>query len=219
MADANRLLMRLAIFSLAIAGICFVLYPSIRPFSNESTLKGAEAFASSEWVIAHSLAMIGFILVTLGLFGVYCHLRNTIMSYYIIPAFIVMWIGIGLTLPYYGAETFALHAVGKEALKHNNVDLLVTLTNSIRFGEGVWFFGFGLIAIAFGAILFAIAVWRSGTLSKWSGIPLAIGFVLFIPQFYTPQPMRIAHGILILVGCWLIAWDILKHRKGTDHSR
>ncbi len=214
MADTNRLLMRLAIFSLAIAGICFVLYPSIRPFSDESTLKGAYAFASSAWVIAHSLAMIGFILIALGLFGLYCHLR----SYYLIASIIAMWIGIGLTLPYYGAETFALHAVGKEVLKHDNVDLLATLTNSIRFEEGIWFFGFGLIAIAFGAILFAIAVWRSGTLSKWSGIPLAIGFVLFIPQFYTPQPMRITHGILIMVGCWLIAWDILKHRKGTVHS-
>jgi O-antigen ligase len=122
---------------------------------------------------------------------------------------------IGFTLPYYGAETFALHAVGREVVRQSNVDLLVILTNSIRFGEGIWFFGFGLLAIAVGTILFGIAIWKSGILTRWSGIPLAIGFTLFIPQFYTPQPVRIGHGLLVMVGCWLIAWSVLNYRKGS----
>jgi hypothetical protein len=32
----------------------------------------------------------------------------------------------------------------------------------------------------------------------------AAGFVLFLPQFFTPAPVRIAHGVLMLVGLgWL----------------
>jgi hypothetical protein len=50
---------RLAALSLVIAGVCFLLYPAIRPFSDEATLRGAEAFASSAWLLAHSLVMVG----------------------------------------------------------------------------------------------------------------------------------------------------------------
>jgi hypothetical protein len=211
-------LTRLTALSLAIAGVCFFLYPTIRPFSDESTLRGAEAFAASSWLLAHSLAMIGFILLTLGLLGLYSHLRETAAGSLVVEALVVTWVGVGFTLPYYGAETFALHAVGQEAVKQNNVDLFVILTNSIRFGEGIWFFGFGLLAIAIGTILFAIAIWRSGILTRWSGIPLALGFTLFIPQFYTPQPVRIGHGLLVMLGCWLMAWSVLTYRKGLRGS-
>ncbi len=141
--------------------------------------------------------MTGFIPLILGLLGLYNQLRETTAGSLGITALVVTWIGVGFTLPYYGAETFALHAVGQEVVRQNNVDLLVTLTNSIRFGEGIWFFGFGLLAIAVGTILFGIAIWKSGILTRWIGIPLTIGFTLFIPQFYTPQPVRIGHGLLV----------------------
>lgn len=216
MAYPNTPWTRLTALSLAIAGICFALYPAIRPFSDEASLQGAEAFASSSWLLAHSLAMIGFILLILGLLGLYGQLRQTAVERIGITALVVTWIGVGLTLPYYGAETFALHAVGQEAARQSNVELLVTLTDSIRFGEGIWFFGIGLIAIAVGTVLFAIAVWGSGILNKWSGIPLAVGFMLFIPQFFTPQPVRVSHGLLIMVGCLLMAWSILNHRVGES---
>ncbi len=216
---ANTLRTRLAALALVIAGVCFVLYPALRPFSAESTLQGARAFATSAWPLAHSLAMVGFILLTLGLLGITGRLRETPAGRLSLTALVVTWIGVGLTLPYYGAEAFALHAVGQEALRQNNVDLLVTLTNSIRYGPAIWLFGTGLLAIAAGTILFAVAIWRSGVLAKWSGILLAVAFALFIPQFFTPQPVRVAHGLLILVGCWLLAWNLLSRRTGEESAR
>jgi hypothetical protein len=39
-----------------------------------------------------------------------------------------------------------------------------------------------------------------------SGLLFAIGFGLFIPQFYLPAGARIAHGVLVAIGClWLAA--------------
>ncbi len=219
MISTNALRTRLAALSLAIAGVCFVLYPAIRPFSDESTLRGAQAFATSAWPLAHTLAMVGFILLTLGLLGVASRLSETPAGLLGFTALVVTWIGAGLTLPYYGAEAFALHAVGQEALRQNNVDLLVTLSNSIRYGPAIWLFGTGLLAIAAGTLLFAIAIWRSGVLPEWSGIPLAVGFALFIPQFYTSQPVRVGHGLLILAGCWLLAWSMASRRAGEDSAR
>jgi len=95
--------------------IFFVLYPAIRPFSDESSLQGAEAFASFSWVLAHSLAMVAFVLLALGLLGLYIRLQETTVERRAIQALVLSWIGVGLTLSYYGAETFGLHTIGQEA--------------------------------------------------------------------------------------------------------
>src|SRR5207253_11363369 len=73
--DASRV--RLGAASFAIAGVLFLLYPAIRPFSDETSLQGAAAFASTAWIVAHVLAMLGFILVTLGLLSVYRNWRSS----------------------------------------------------------------------------------------------------------------------------------------------
>jgi hypothetical protein len=117
-----------------------------------------------------------------------------------------------LTLPYYEAETFGLHAVGQEAIKENNSALL-SIVNSVRFGEVIVFFIPGLLFLAAGTIRFPIAIWRSSSLPAWIGIPLALGIALYIPQFFEPQSIRVAHGLLITIACMLIAWSMLKRME------
>jgi hypothetical protein len=41
----------------AVAGVLSVLFPAIRPSSDESSLQGAQAFAATGWFVAHMLAM------------------------------------------------------------------------------------------------------------------------------------------------------------------
>lgn len=62
---------------MAVAGVLFVLYPAIRPFSDEASLQGAAAFASTAWIVAHMLAMVGFTLLMVGLLGLHSSLQNT----------------------------------------------------------------------------------------------------------------------------------------------
>jgi hypothetical protein len=202
----------LATIALIVSGIFFVLYPVIRPFSDESSLEGAAAFASYSWVLAHSLAMGAFILLSLGFLGLYIRLKETRVERHAVVALVLVWIGVELTLPYYGAETFGLHAIGQEALRQNIPELL-SLANSVRWQEGIVFIGTGLLLLATGTILFAVAIWKSGSFRKWSGIPLAMGFALYLPQFGTPQEIRITHGLLIMIGCILIAWYVLNLSK------
>ena len=95
---------RLAASSPALSGIFFVLYPAIRPASDESSLLGAEAFASFSWVLEHSPAM-AFVLLAQGLLGLYIRLQGTTVECRAIQALVLSWIGVGLTLPCYGAET------------------------------------------------------------------------------------------------------------------
>jgi hypothetical protein len=202
----------LTALAFGVSGILFVAYPALRPFSSETGLEGAQAFASTNWIIAHSLAMAGFILLGLGLLGVCEELRGSAGQRLASWGMVLSWIGIGMTLPYYGAEVFGLHAVGQAVVDRNNPDLM-SIVNNIRWEVGVFWILAGLAALGVGVILFAIAIWRSGRLTNWSGIVLAVAFALYIPQFAAGQPLRVAHGLLLLVGALLLAWAIWPRGK------
>lgn len=202
---ANATRVRLAALSLAIAGILFVLYPAIRPFSDETSLQGAQAFASPQWILAHVLAIFGFMLMALGLLGLYISVRGRTVDRLSLWGLVFSWIGVSLTLPFYGAEVFSLHAIGQEALRQQDATVL-SLANQIRFGPGFIMIIAGLLLLAVGAILVAVAIWKSSDLPKWSGIPFALGFALYIPQYVASQPIRVAHGVLLAAGCvWIAA--------------
>jgi hypothetical protein len=197
-----------------VSGILFVLYPAIRPFSDESSLQGAAAFAFSAWLVAHLLAMGGFTLLAVGLLGVHVSLQESPVERRAFRALVLGMLGIGLILPFYGGEAFGLHALGQEALKEHSV-ALVGLAQMVRSGPGLVMFLGGLVLLAGGAIMLATAVWSSGTFPRWSGVPFALGFVLYMPQFFGTQPVRVAHGLLVAVGClWLAAgmWQQSKTR-------
>ncbi len=185
---------RLGSLALGAAGVLFLLYPVFRPWTDETTADGAHAaMASPAWVAAHLFAMIGFVLVPLALLD----LRDVIG----LAPMVVMSAGAGLTLPYYGAEDFGLHAAAT-----NSSDLLA-VAEATRYNPlAVTMFAVGLIALAVGAIMAAVAIRRTGVLPRSSGIVFAIGFATFLPQFFTPAPVRIAHGVVMLIGLvWLAA--------------
>jgi len=200
---------RLLAGALAVAGILFVLYPAIRPFSDEISFQGAAAFASTAWVVAHVLAMAGFILLMLGLLAVQRALQDTGVERLAFRALVVGLVGVGLTLPYYGVEAFGVHEIGQAALWQHDIALM-KLAEAVRTGTQLIVFLVGLLLIGVSAIMVAIAVWKSGLLPKWSGVPFALGFSLYIPQFFGTQPIRVAHGVLVAAGClWVAAtvWE------------
>ncbi|WP_072803982.1 hypothetical protein [Rhodococcoides yunnanense] len=170
-----------------ITGILFVLYAALRPYSVETGVAGADAFASPLWVVAHVCAMFGFVALVVAV-------RKADEF-----AAVVLGLGAALVLPYYGAETFALNALGSEAQSTGNYSL-IDLADPIRFGPTqIVMFGAGLILVAAGAVLFARRV------GSWQSALFAAGFVLFLPQFFAPPWLRIAHGLLILVGAVALA--------------
>ena len=205
--------------ALAVAGLLFVLYPLLRPFSSEVGLDGARAFASSRWVLAHSFGIFAFILLGFGALGLYMRLRETDVGRSAMGALTLMWLGVGLTLPYYGAEAFGLHAVGRRVLAQNDPSALEPLAHAIRFGAGIWFIVAGLLLLGVGGVVLAAAVWRSGRLERWSAIPLAAGLLLYLPQFGGGHSLRIAHGLVLLAGCLWLARELLGAPAERDAAR
>ena len=196
---------RAGALALAVAGLLFVAYPVARPWHDESTVDGAtRSMASNWWVAAHAFAMIGFILLPLGLLAVRAIVQRTRAEALAASAVLLTWLGAGLTLPYYGAEDFGLHAIAQRAT--GQFDLL-GLVHDVRYGATqITMFGVGLVLLGVGAVLTAVAVARSGVLPRWSGVVFAIAFALFIPQFFAGPAIRITHGVIAGIGLvWLAA--------------
>jgi hypothetical protein len=208
---------RMGAISLAISGILFVLYPAIRPFSSEKGLDGAAAFGSSHWIVAHMLAMVGFTLLVLGLVGWHSALQSSPIEGSAFRAFVVTLAAIGLTLPFYGGEAYGLHAIGQEALKRGDGSL-VDMSTVVRGGAGLMMFLTGLLLLGIGAIMVARVIWKSGEFAKWSGIPFAIAFALYIPQFFGTQPLRVAHGLLVAAGCAWIAIEMWRSSAKQEQT-
>jgi hypothetical protein len=160
------------------------------------------------------LAMVAFILTGFGLLALHLSLQGTPAERVSFWALIVGWMGVGLTLPFYGGEGFGLHAIGQRALADQS-PALVSIAGEVRSGAGLVMFLIGLVSLAVGAIMAAIAVWKSPPLARWSGIPFALGFALYIPQFFGSRPLRVGHGLLVMVGCLLLAAGTWR-RGATD---
>jgi hypothetical protein len=190
--------------ALAAAGVLFAAYPALRPWHDENTLAGATASMSSDaWVAAHFFAIAGFILMPLGLLALRAALAATRAEPLALTAAVLAWIGAGLVLPYYGAEDFGLHAIAGPAGHRAG---LLPLIHAVRYQPlAVTIFTAGLLLIAAAAIMAATAVWRSHALPRTSAILFAAGFALFLPQFFGPAAVRIAHGILLAAGSIILA--------------
>jgi len=178
---------------LAAAGLLFLLYAAIRPWGDETTAAGAAAAMGSQaWVWSHLFAIIGFILVPIAVLEIHR------------TAAVTFWVGAGLTLPYYGAEDFGLHEI---ATQPN----LLELATAVRYNPvAVTIFGLGLVTMGIAAIMVALTV---RTAASWL---FAAGFALFLPQFFTPPAFRIAHGVLMLIGC---VWLALDRQKVEQHPQ
>ncbi len=190
--------------ALAAAGVLFLAYPAMRPYHDESTAAGATAsMGSNAWVAAHFFAMIGFVLLPLGLLAITGVVARTRAAGLALAATVAVWIGAGLSLPYYGSEDFGLHAI---AGPHGSQSNVVGLVDAVRTQPvALSTFGTGLVLLAIGAVLASVALWRCAVLPRWIGIPFAAAMVLFLPQFYASPSVRIAHGALMLVSLVLLA--------------
>jgi hypothetical protein len=206
----------LTVPELWVAGIAFAVYPALRPFSAEVSLAGATAFASPRWVVAHAFGMLGFTLLGLGFFRLAETL--TTLRTRARKGLTLAWIGVGLTLSYYGAEVFGLHAAGQQALATNNIQQFDQLTHDIRWEAGIWFILLGLSALAAGSIVLTTAAWKQVHRPRLTLLPAAIAITLYIPQFAAAQPIRVAHGLLMTLGCILMAYGMTASRHGEGRS-
>lgn len=152
--------LRLGGICFIVSGLLFVLFPAIRPFFDETTMQGARLFASNQWVLAHSLGIEAFILLVLGFLGLFLRLRDTAAERWMLSCLVLCMVGVGLTLPFFGAEAFSLQVIGKAAVDQNN-SALIPLINQVRFGPGIGFITAGLVLVAAATVVMSVGIWKS----------------------------------------------------------
>ncbi|GAA2170883.1 MULTISPECIES: hypothetical protein [Glycomyces] len=197
---------RMGALAFALAGILFAIYEAAAPRLDQTTLEGAESWTTAGWTIAHVSAIVALILVPLGYGALRGYLEGTRNEKTAFLAATIGYIGSGLTISYYGAEVYGLKAIGQRAVEDGDATM-TEVGNAFRYDPtAMTVFAIGLALIAIGAVFAAIAVWRSGTLNKWSAVPLAVLLVTMLPQYFLPQSGRIAWGVLVaLASLWLAA--------------
>lgn len=193
----------------ASSGALFALYPIARPFSAESGLDGARAFASPMWLVAHVSAIAALGALVLAVTGT-C-LRAQRRPQVATTAWGLLVAGVCLILPFYGAEAFGLHAIGVAGAGADSARAteLTDLAAEVRGGTGLVVFLVGAALLAAGAIA-GVATAARGSLPWWAWSVFASAVVLLVPQFALDQPLRIAHGLLYLSGSALFAWSLLR---------
>ncbi|HEY1093220.1 MAG TPA: hypothetical protein VGE61_00850 [Glycomyces sp.] len=197
---------RMGALAFALAGILFVIYEAAAPRADQTTLEGAESWTTAGWSIAHVSAIVALILVPLGYGALRGHLEGTRNEKTAFLAATIGYIGSGLTISYYGAEVYGLKAIGQRAVEDGDATM-TEVGNAFRYDPtAMTVFAIGLALIAVGAVCAAVAVWRSGTLNKWSAVPLAVLLVTMLPQYFLPHGGRIVWGALVtLASLWLAA--------------
>ncbi|ARF73579.1 hypothetical protein B7C62_15930 [Kitasatospora albolonga] len=218
-AERDPRTLRWAAIALAAAGVLLALYPALRPYSDETTLDGADAMASGRWALSHLAGMLAFILMPLGLIGVRAAVTGTPGRRPMTAAFLTAWFGAGLALPYYGGEVFGLQAISEEAARTGDAELL-TLADSVRMDAApAAVFGIAMLLFAATGVLVALALTRSGLAARWLGWPFGAALVLYLPQFFGGPPVRIAHGVLTAVGFLLLARWLLTRTPDAGTER
>ncbi|MEH6819445.1 hypothetical protein [Dietzia psychralcaliphila] len=171
------------------SGVLMAGYLLLRPYGDADggeTLSAAEAFSSTLWIASH-LAGAAALVVLAALWS----LLTTGPLRWAGP------VGAALVLPYYGAETFALHEIAARALA-GDPDVLALVAAVRDNPAAVTLFSVGLIALAVAGIVAALSwrrLHRPGRAAH-AFLPLAVIAALFLPQFFLPPAGRMAYGLV-----------------------
>ncbi|SNC73452.1 hypothetical protein SAMN05445756_1972 [Kytococcus aerolatus] len=179
------------------AGLSMALYLGLRPYGDQSDdpVQVAEAFASVAWVGSHLGGMAA--LASVG--------RLALRTADLLPGALARagrWSGLAgavLVMPYYGAETFSLHVIGRQAAAGAlSPEEVVVLAEQIRSEPvAMSLFGAGLVLLAVAGVLVGAAWHRSlAGPRRWAAWPLAVMVALVLPQYYLPGPLRVVFGVV-----------------------
>lgn len=189
------------------AAVAFAAFPVLRPWGDSSgaVTDMARAFASPRWLAAHLCGAAGWVLLAAAAAELAAHRGGRRLRW---GAGLLSG-GVAAILLYYGTEAFALHALGSIAVQSGDMTSLDAAQSAIRYGTtATLIFGLGLASTAAGAIFLA-----SASSPWWAAVPMAVLIAAYLPQFFAPNGMRIAHGLLL--GMALALWAL---RMGVQRA-
>lgn len=196
-------------------GVLFAVYLLTRPYRAAGDT--VEQFASVWWLISHTAAMVGFVAIVGGLAEAARVLRGPATARLASLSTVFAAAGVALLLPYYGAETFALHVLSAEP-GVVMADGEMPVAESIRLHPlPATLFGLGLLACAGGAVLAGLALARAGG-ARFAAVLFGASWIIFIAQYFVPPIGRMAVGVLLLASCVAFAVALLRLSEVSEYA-
>lgn len=187
------------------SGVLMAAYLTLRPYADTHIdLHAADGFASNRWVAAHVCGATALAL--------YAWFTTRVVTTNAASRFarVAAVVGVALALPYYGAETFGLHEVGRRVMAGDHGAL--ALVDDIRNQPvAITTFGIGLLLLIASGILTAVGNARTFA-PTWVGVAFGVLVAAFPLQFFVPPAARVAFGLVYGVVACLAAWS-LDHRS------
>jgi hypothetical protein len=195
-------------------------YSSLDPQPDPNTHYGAWArhVTTDHYLLEHLLASdLGLILAIFGTFALGAYLATSRAGRMGLVAMAIAVFGSALFLLVGGVPTFAapeqgqMHLQGIEGYR----EMPTILAQSAMMAT----MGAAVLLMLVGNVLRGVAVWRSGTLPRWSGALWAAGSALpLLGQIYmmlpigadsTPATVPVGMALLVLGGAWM-AYSVLR---------
>ena len=202
---------RLGAVALGLATLLLAIFPLVRPFFPLDVFEpergiafASPAFVSTAWIGSHYLAMLGFVLLQLGLLGLYGFHAGSGSERLALRGLVWCLPGAALILPAFGVEAYTMPIVGRLQLAGaTGLAPIISLTYR---GPMTIVLLLAQLALAVGAFTLAVTIRRGGRLSSWAGFVLAIGLACWLPML--PRPVRVVDGLLIGLGGIPLAWKM-----------
>jgi hypothetical protein len=200
-------LIRRGLFALPAAGVLTAV-PWLFILGNSSSVKSdpegyARGLTSASHLVGGYLYLAGLICLLFGLLALYGYLARSRASSWAAGGMIVSVVGIAVALSVLGM--LGANAVLADVYLAGHKDVsaaMLALTGGSDLSNRVSAYLIVLLVISLiGAIANAVAVWRSGSLPKWSGVLVAAGFLLSMTL--TPFIAWIGALCLLVGGVWL----------------
>ena len=191
-------LIRWAGLSALVAGICFVVLGLLHPPNVLSSV------TTPRWAIVHSLALAMSLFGLLGMMGLYARQVKE-AGWLGLAGFLLLSLWLVLILPFTFFEVFFLPLLATEAptFAEGFLGIFTRSASEINFGVLAALWALSEVLLLLGGLVFGIATFRAGILSRWPAGLLAVGVGL-APAF-APLPPELEPLAAVPIGVGL-AW-------------
>lgn len=165
----------------------------------------SESVASPNNLIAETFLPLSLIIQLFGFMGLYVYLDQPVAQKTAFWGMVFSIFGNGLFLPFAGVFAFAIPIAGKLYLE-GNMDAVQVAALTLAPGTGLAYLMLSAFALIIGAVLFAIAMWKSD-------FPPWLPVIYFIQAFGLSFGASIAYGFEITGGILLAVFSLIVGMK------